>query len=61
MFRGGIGYLSGHQKGFRAPPAKDMDLMGQEGKHNSHKGLVRPIWAGLRRRRKGEKGKVSVD
>ena len=50
------------RKGFRAPPAKDMGLMGQEGKRTSHKGLVRPpIWSGLRRRRKGEKGKESVD
>ena len=31
-----------HQKGFRTPPAKDMGLMGQEGKRTSHKGLVRP-------------------
>ena len=39
---GGTGYLSGHRKGFRAPPAKDMGLMCQEGKRTSHKGLVRP-------------------
>ena len=31
-----------HRKGFRAPPAKDMGLMGQKGKCTSHKGLVRP-------------------
>src|SRR5215216_401208 len=58
---GGTGYLSGHQKGFRAPPAKDMGLMGQEGKHTSHKGAgAPPIWAsqigegkGKEKRKKG--------
>ena len=31
---GSTGYLSGHRKGFRAPPTKDMGVMGQEGEHN---------------------------
>ena len=39
---GSTGYLSGHRKGFRAPPTKDMGLMGQEGKHTSHKGAGAP-------------------
>ena len=49
---GGIGYISGHRKGFRAPPTKDMGLMGQEGKHTSHKGLVRPPYGPKQRIRK---------
>ena len=54
-------YLSGHRKGFRAPPTKDMGLMGQEGKHTSHKGLVRSHMGLPNRRRKGGKGKERVE
>ena len=44
---GCIRYLSGHRKGFRAPPTKDMGRMGQEGKRISHKGAdAPPIWSG---------------
>ena len=57
----GTGYISDHQKGFPAPPAKDMGLMGQEGKLTSHKGLVHPPYGPAkvekeRGRRKGKKG-----
>ena len=49
--------LSFYRKGFRAPPAKDMGLMGQEGKHTSHKGAGAPppIWAGQIGEGKGKK------
>ena len=39
---GGTGYVSGHRKGFRAPPAKIWALLGQERDIPAHKGLVRP-------------------
>ena len=48
--------ISGHWKGFRAPLAKDMGLMGQEGKRTSHQGLVRPPYGPNEKRRKQGKG-----
>ena len=56
----GTGYLSGYRKGFRAPLAKDMGLMGQEGKHTRHKGAGAPPhmgWPNWRRKGEGEKEK----
>ena len=43
-----FGHRKCHRKGFRAPQAKDMGLMGQEGKHTGHKGasVPPPIWGG---------------
>ena len=53
---GGTGYLSGHRKGFRAPPAKDMSLMGQEGKRSSQQGLPCPPYGPhLRGRKQGKR------
>src|SRR6266536_2525695 len=53
---GGTGYISGHRKGFRAPPAKDMGLMGQEGKRSSQQGLLRPPYGPhLRERKEGKR------
>ena len=44
---GGYRVHIGSLEGVLGTPAKDMGLMGQEGKRTSHKGLVRPpIWAG---------------
>ena len=58
---GSTGYLSGHRKGFRAPPTKDMGLMGQERKHTSHKELVGPHMVRPKEEKEREKGKVNVD
>ena len=46
-------------EGFRAPPAKDMGLMGQEGKRTSHKGAGAPPYrlAKLEKERGRRKGK----
>ena len=60
---GGYRIHIGSLKGFRAPPAKDMGLMGQEEKHTSHKGLVRPHmvrpkWRKEKGRRKGNRGNM---
>ena len=57
----GTGYLLGHRKGFLAPPAKDMGLMGQEGKHTSHKGLVRPPYGPAKVEKERGEGKESVE
>ena len=53
---GGTGYLLGHEKGFQAPPAKDMGLIGQEGKRTSYQGLVRPPYGPNQRIRKEGEG-----
>ena len=45
---GGTGYISGHRKGFRATPGKDMGLMGQVREHTSPQGAGAPtIWDGV--------------
>ena len=47
----------GSLKGFRAPPAKDMGLMGQEGKCTSHEGLVRPPYGPAKEEKERGEGK----
>ena len=57
-----VGYISGHRKGFRAPPGKDMGLMGLEGKRSSQQGLLRPSYGPHQRRKeRGEERRKGRD